>query len=522
MHFYGFDWGVPKAPYWRNHYQDEAFVMGLLFKMGPDNLNPHYFINPTFHYYTLLFSIKLASFLGIIDRFSLPVKTSELGQPVAGVTLDDYAKMYLVGRFLTVIEGILLIVLIFFIGRNLYNELAGIIAAAFTAILPTVIYQSHFLVVDAPALFWFTLAFWFLTTAIESLGVRRWSIISGVLIGIAVGTKYTNILLFLPFLYKLYLNSENRKSISRIINRNTAIAAVVTIIFFLFTTPYALLSFDEFLRGNANGFGGIFGPRGLLYYNAYAASLISPFSLATFHSLRLPLTLFSSLGVLYLLYKREKSDLLLLVFIIPFYLMMIYHASPHLRHIVLVLPFLMIATGRMVADIVSHAEKKKFLRPLVVLIMTTVFVYTLLFTLSMIKRITRVDTRIACAEWVRKNVAKESIIGLASYFPWNYTPPVEMITDKITLIDYNYDRLLALKPDYFIITEYELKDAAYSKENRTARTQFVALLFKQHDYVISKEFKRDFEFLGLKFPPNFPNMDWNAINPVIYVFKAKS
>ncbi len=59
--------------------------------MKPTDLNPHYFINPTFHYYTLLLSLKAASLTGHIKPFSMPVKLEGLGRPQEGVPISDYA-----------------------------------------------------------------------------------------------------------------------------------------------------------------------------------------------------------------------------------------------------------------------------------------------------------------------------------------------------------------------------------------------------------------------------------------------
>lgn len=525
LRFYGSNWGIPQEPYWRNHYQDEAFVLGLIFKMDPPDLNPHYFINPTLHYYTLLFSLKIASLLGYIKHFSLPITTNHLGQPIEKVSLDDYAKMYRIGRILSVIEGTLLIFFVFLIARNLYNKKIGVIAALLTAILPSLIYQSHFLVVDIPGVFWLILAFFFLTNKILPAKINRWFILSGLFIGLAIGTKYTNILLFVPFLYKVYKLNKNKNLpfLKMVLNRYTFITLIISILTFLLTTPYSLLSWNEFLNGDANGFGGIFGKRGLLYYNAYPTNLLLPFSVTTYHSLRLPLTVFAILSLIYLAYKRKYGDLLLLSFIIPFYLMLIYRASPHLRHILPVLPFLTIAIARMFVDLISNRKlrlfKLRFFKLFIIGIAIFTFIYTFLFSLAMLTRFTSVDTRIESVNWVRENISPEATFGLATFFPWNYTPPLDMITDKIVLTGYNYENLLKLSPDYFILTEYEEKEFPYARETSAECERFIRYLFRGAEYKIIREFSKDFEILGIKIFPRFPNMDWNPINPRIYIFK---
>lgn len=522
LRFYGNEWGIPKSPYWCNHYPDEAFVLALLLKIEPSDLNPHYFINPTFHYYSLLLSLKVASFINYIKPFSLPVQLNKRGQPTEDRLMDDYSRMYRVGRFIVIIESTLLIFLVFLIGRNLYHEKIGIFAAAFTAIAPALVYQSHFLVVDAAGLFWLILALFYLTTPVNYKRLNQWYIVSGILTGIAIGTKYTNILVILPLFYKIYLlhREKNTIFIKKLFNNKTFITIGTVIIVFFLTTPHAIFSFREFLYGDAHGFGGIFGRRGLLYYNAYPTNILTPFILTTYNSLRLPLTIFALISLCYLFYKRNTSDILLLFFIVPFYLMMIYRASPHLRHVLPILPFLMIAQARMLYDFIT-IKKLRFIRIVVIILSTFTFVYTLLFSLSLVKRMTPIDTRIECAEWLRRRVTNNTLISFAKYFPWNPPLPVEKLTARLSVVDYNYRNLLSQKPDYFIMSEWEYRDFSYTPANELTCQYFVRRIFSEEHFRIVKAFERDFEIFGITFCPKYPNMDWNPVNPKVYVFMPK-
>lgn len=519
---YGIEWGIPKAPYWCNHYQDEAFVLALLLKMEPSDLDPHYFINPTFHYYSLLFSLKIASFLNYIKPFSLPIQLNNLGQPVEDISMDDYSRMYRFGRFVVIIESTLLIFLVFLIGRNLYHEKIGIIAAAFTAIAPALVYQSHFLVVDAAGVFWLILALFYLTIQVHSKRANQWYVITGILIGVAIGAKYTNILVILPLFYKIYVLNKEKTTIfiKKLFNSKTFVTLGIAIIVFFLTTPHAILSFREFIYGDAHGFGGIFGRRGLLYYNAYPTNILTPFVVTTYNSLRLPLTIFSLIGLCYLFYRKTTSDKFLLLFVIPFYLMMIYRASPHLRHILPVLPFLIIAQARMFYDFIT-IERYKFTRIMTTVLFILTFGYTLLFSLSLVRRMTPVDTRIECAEWLKRRIAKDTVISFARYFAWNPPLPIEKLPAKFYVVDYNYESLLSQKPDYFIMTEYEYRDFSYTPANESTCKYFVRRIFSEKHFKIVKVFKKDFEIFGLTFSPKYPNMDWNPVNPEVYVFIPK-
>lgn len=522
LRFYGIEWGVPRRPYWRYHYQDEGFTLGLILRMEPSELNPHYFINPTFHYYTLLLSVKIASVIGYIQPFSLPIRTDNMGQPLEGVSSSDYARMFYIGKIVSILQGIILIFLVFLIGRNLYNAVVGLLAAALTAVLPTLVFQSHMFVVDAPGVFWLAVAFWFLTTRVRGTKKVLWYIIAGVLIGIAIGTKYTNILVVIPFFCQVYMTNRESQTtfFGRAVNKNTILTLAVAIAVFFLTSPHIILSFNEFLYGDSAGFGGIFGERGFVTYNRYGINLLSPFTISTFHSLLLPLTLVAVFGVCYLIYQKRDNDKLLLAYIVPFYVLLILNASPHLRHFLSVLPFLMLATGRLLADIITY-KKHRIIQYVGILILVIVVLHPLAFSLAFLRRMNTHDTRIECADWIKENMTKKTVIGLATFFPFNYTPPLESFTRNFVVTDYDYRRLLQTEPHFFLITEYEYENCRHTPKSTFACRRFIKRLFSEEHYRVVRVFERDFSILGIDIQPHFP-LSWNPVSPVIYVFVPKS
>lgn len=308
--------------------------------MNPHDLNPHYFINPSFHYYTLLISIKIAQAFGYAKTFFQPVKLNVLALPTEKCLLRDYRRIFVISRLLATIEGILSLLLICYIATKLCNKKIGLIATAIFAILPAPVIQSHFFVVDGPALFWAMLALAYLVKSYPQPDIsKRWFVISGVLIGLAVGAKYLNILLIFPFITLVISNARlSRKKLILYL----AITFFMIILLFLVTTPHAAISWREFLFGDKDGFGGLFGSSGLFTYNKHPSNILKPFTVGLYHSLRLPLFLLALSSLIYSLYIRKLSLLILLSFIIPFYIIMIISPSPHLRHTLPVLPFIAI------------------------------------------------------------------------------------------------------------------------------------------------------------------------------------
>lgn len=536
LRVWGFNWGIPQKPYWRPLYQDEAFVIGMLLRMNPQDLNPHYFINPSFHYYTILISIKVAQAFGYAKTFSQPVKLNLYGLPTEKTILKDYREIFIIARLLTVIEGILSLLLVYYIARKLYGQKTGILATAIFSILPTPAFQMHFFVADGPALFWALLALAYLVKVHQRPDIpKTWFVVSGIFLGLALGAKYLNILLIFPFLTIVLLNLRLPK---RKLIFNLIITLIIIILVFLITTPHALISWNEFLFGNEEEFGGIFGSAGLLAYNRYPANFFKPFTVGLYYSLRLPLFLLAICSLFFSLYLRRPASSILLSFIVPFYIIMTVSPSPHLRHTLPVLPFFAIMMAHFMTAILNLL-KNIYLKYLVVFCLLISLIYTFFYTLCFIQRMTYKDTRIACADWLFNNTLYGTSLGVPTIMPFRYTPPLEWKEyngNKLAPKDddllanppfagiktnYDYEFLKAVAPEYFIITQAEIEEYPYSTFSEFQSRAFVKRLFNEEDYKLIKIFEQDFKILGIKIKPDFPNIDWNPVSPKIYLFKLK-
>lgn len=534
LRFSGFDWALPKKPYYRSGFQDESFVINLILRMDPKDFNPHYFINPSFHFYTLLLAIKFSHLTGYIKNFSHPVVTNLQGQPVEKITLNDYEKMYTVSRLLTVIEGILTCLLIYLIGSKLYNKETGLLASFIFSILPTHVFQSHFFVVDAPAVFWSIFSLYYMVQALKKKQVKRsYFIISGILLGLSLGTKYMNLLMLFPFIMIYLLKWQDR-------DLKKPLITISTMLFiFLLTTPHSLLSLKEFLYGDSEGFGGIFGSKGLFAYNSYPSHPIKPFAYIFYYSLRLPLAILAFLSFGYIIYRRDIGDKIILSFLIPFFLIMVISPSPHLRHSLPAMPFISLMVSSSIIGLIKKIRNKYLLSGFNIF---TIFVllYTLLFTMAMVDRMRYPDTRIEFADWVFRNIPAHTTIGCSTVMPFRYTPPVERPgydgssiapTDDEILsslhydfikVNYDYYTLLYHMPEYFFITQIECDELPYNEVGEVNGRNFIRRLFSNEYYSLIKTFERKYNILGIKFDPDFPNLDWNPVSQKIYLFKRKS
>jgi 4-amino-4-deoxy-L-arabinose transferase-like glycosyltransferase len=125
------------------------------------------------------------------------------------VALTGYDGLHLVGRALSGLMDLASIVLIFFIGRRLYDSRVGLLGAALLAFSVFNIQQSHFFTVDMPANFIVLLALFFAISIGERKGWGNF-IGLGVCFGLAIASKLNLALFGIVILCDISSSCRNR------------------------------------------------------------------------------------------------------------------------------------------------------------------------------------------------------------------------------------------------------------------------------------------------------------------------
>jgi len=114
----------------------------------------------------------------------------------------------IMASFLTAFLTALVPIVIFLIGRKIYNFQIGILGGLISAFLPFLIRNSNYLLTDVPVIFFMGLAFYFSLFK----GKRTFLFFSGVFFGLAVLMKFTAVLLFPVLMVSLFFNKESWKN----------------------------------------------------------------------------------------------------------------------------------------------------------------------------------------------------------------------------------------------------------------------------------------------------------------------
>ncbi len=159
----------------------------------------------------------------------------------------EFHHLAAVGRFLTALFDTGTVLFIYLLGRRLYGPAAGLLAAAMAAVAVLHIQLAHFFTSDPYLTFFVTAAVFFMVAARDRSGVgqkedrrkRLHFIMAAIMVGLAIGSKFTAVLLLLPLLWLSFVTGAPGKRL-----RWAGFGVAVTLITFAITNPFAVLDWS--------------------------------------------------------------------------------------------------------------------------------------------------------------------------------------------------------------------------------------------------------------------------------------
>ncbi|MBN2251414.1 MAG: glycosyltransferase family 39 protein [Candidatus Altiarchaeota archaeon] len=453
---------------------------------------PHSFFEPSLYSYALL--------LALSPYYMYLTLTGEIKEITANPRIADVpppflANSLLISRILSVLMGVLTVLVVYFIGKEICGERAGLLSSFFAAFTMSFVNVAHFATVESLVMFWIMSSMLFLVMIVKT-GGRKYYLLAGVVSGLAISTKYTAGLLLLSFLAAHFLSVKRGK----VINRNLVIGLVLMPVFFFAGTPYALFELEAFVNDIFRITSIVGGGRTLLNPHPGYVSII----LHLMNALGFPMFLLAVLGMgdaaLGTIRKREgyRYSLLFFSFIIPLYIIISRWNFVELRFIMPGIPFLAVFSGRYVSESIEllRGTWKKGLMVFVFLVM----VYSMAYVLVADGKFTS-DSRYGAAGWIRENIEPGQVIE--KYGRYNppipedvrvYTPPVEGGIDlynktETEAFDKYLDELETRKPDYIVLSSSYYGRYLVDSNPFPARTKYFSdLLGEKTNYRIVARF----------------------------------
>ena len=168
----------------------------------------------------------------------LPAGWSLTADVLNGAGRIEFHHLTAVGRALTALFDVGTVLLTFLLGRRLYGVTVGLLAAALLALTVLHVQLAHFFTSDPYLTFFVVAALGALVAAHGAADARRrlWLLMAAALVGLAVGSKFTAVLLLLPLLWAIWAVGQSRRWWAEAL-----VALAVAALVFALTNPFALL-----------------------------------------------------------------------------------------------------------------------------------------------------------------------------------------------------------------------------------------------------------------------------------------
>ncbi len=220
LNVFSINWGLPEK--W---HPDEELYVDEVINMGSSlDLKPTAVQHPTFHRYLLV-------------AILLPYFTFIKLNP--GAHLNTYL-IYFICRLFSAFIGTLTVLLVYLIGRKIWDKRAGIFSSLFLALTMGFVNIAHFATPDITMTFLVTLTILFCVYIVQT-GKVKYYLLAGLSSGFAIATKYTAYLLIFSIFVAFFLDEGKKIYQERLNNLNISTVFKIMFIIGLFITGISLM-----------------------------------------------------------------------------------------------------------------------------------------------------------------------------------------------------------------------------------------------------------------------------------------
>ncbi|MFN3967052.1 MAG: ArnT family glycosyltransferase, partial [Endomicrobiia bacterium] len=388
---------------------EEYKVVNYALKMGSTkDLNPHFFNYPSLYlYFTLFVSglyFAIGKFLGVFNS----------ARDFAYSFIKDPTPIYLIMRLFSVLWSTGASIMVYLIGKEIFNKRIGFIASLMFVFVPSILVSSHEIRPNMPSLFFVLLSFYFIYKFYKT-GENRYLFFSSVSAGIAISIFYNAIMLILLLPVVYFFRYKQLK----LFNGKLWLSLFLIFIFFIIGTPFAILDYKSFIHDFfAHSHGALINiPNGILGVIKNFIFVGSEFSKTPF------LGILCFIGTFFILFERELENFILLFGIILFSIpVMMYHA-PGIGYMFPAFPFFILAGAKLVDKLLQTKYKT-----LTFLIYFGCLIPTIKECIYLDYLYTLKDNRTTAKEWIEKNIPFGSKI-LIDMYP--HSPPLKETKEQL-------------------------------------------------------------------------------------------
>lgn len=376
---YGINYDLPHL-----YNGDEGYLIFPALKMGIGDLDPISYVYAPFFKYILLL------LYGIYFVIGLALGEFTSAEAFAIAFFRDPSTIYLISRMVAAVSGVGAVLVTYLLGRELFEQRVGLLAAVFVMVSPLLVNYSHQAKADV-ALTLLYIGALYLISQVMRRKQAKYYLWTGLVTGAAMALKFTSVMLVLPFLYAHFSGKGAQESK----NVNLIFGLGFVGVGFFAANPFALIKFPETVRQ-------VLFLRKLYTYSH--GPLTQSFGFwANSLSNSLGLLIFSAalLGLAYLLLRRRREDTLVVLASLSFFLPVAFSFHKDIHWILPVFPLLTLMAALVLVETWQKVGRKQIILAGLVIL----FIYQPLgATLGVLSDFTKPDTRTLALAWVERNI----------------------------------------------------------------------------------------------------------------------
>lgn len=510
LRLYGIDWGLPSEahPQYSYHPDEAPTLVWARWLVNGEIIPKHFAYGGTF-FYTIL-----NAFVYFGNLFS---------ESLGGVNL--LADSILAGRYFLTAMALVTILLIYEIGRELYSERTGILAALFLAISPAHIVWAQRIRVDEIAALIVTVILFVAVKLLkrEQFAIRYY-VYAGIAIGVGIATRFPLGVFGLVAVVAHVLQTERhgaRQIAASLIDRPLLVMYGVVTATFAIISPHTLIYFSYFIEGmritwgyETDAFPDAIGRGPVIYQFGW---------LMLHQALGIPLYVAASGGLMFSVTRRSQADVLVLSAIIPYFLVLGLVSWVVVRYTLPLIPLLALMAGLFLSYLIDRFRR---LRPGLYALLLCAILWTLAADLAYLKVESGKDVRDQASEWIQANIAQgAAIVTVENYVGDSYFNPViaPSFRHLVFLLggDAKSEALFADdRVNYIVLNEFTFKNMERLRDRHpsAAYREFYQSL-AQSPYTMIKAFKQPVELFGIDFSGSFSAFDYSIVNPEIRLYR---
>jgi hypothetical protein len=315
-----------------------------------------------------------------------------------------FVRTVLAARLLSALLSTATVYAVYRVALRHFGLTAGLLAAVCAALSCLLIQLGHFGTPDSTTVLLVSLTLLASLYAIEEPSPRSFAV-AGALCGVAAGSEYHMALLLLP-IAAAWMSSRKRRIAYPLIAVSCALLG------FLIFNFYAVVDFNDWLSAmqhtlrirtvdNTAQYG--------TQWSAYGPAWLYVVRYPLGYGVGFPLAVWMLAGVVWAAIRREKSDVVLLCWVIPYFLLVSLSPAKFMRYSAPLLPAVAILAGRFAADMLALPKRSVHLTASAVAGLA--LLYSLTYDAAYVSLFAKPEPRYVATSWLAKQVQSGTAVA---------------------------------------------------------------------------------------------------------------